>query len=72
MIAAYSARARPGLTVSVPLAWDELRGLTGSGAWHVNNLFQRLDSKKDAWTDYREASQFINARMKQAPGLKKK
>lgn len=48
MIAAYSARARPGLTVSVPLAWDELRGLTGSGAWHVNNLFQRLDSKKDA------------------------
>ncbi|HEX3140172.1 MAG TPA: DNA ligase D, partial [Rhizobacter sp.] len=41
-VAAWSARARPGLGVSVPLAWDELAGLAGAAQWTVQNIGERL------------------------------
>lgn len=70
-IAAYSARTRAGLAVSVPIAWSELRSLKSSSQWDIDNLFRRLDSAHDVWKDYRAAAQILNARMKQALGLKK-
>lgn len=48
-VAAYSARARPGLGVSVPVGWDELQELEGGAHWTVTNLHERLRPGEDAW-----------------------
>ncbi|WER49337.1 DNA ligase D [Cupriavidus sp. WKF15] len=53
-VAAFSARARSCLGVSVPLAWDELDGLKGSDQWTVANVAPRLDeiARHDPWDAY--------------------
>ncbi|MDQ1761004.1 DNA ligase D [Achromobacter aegrifaciens] len=62
-VAAWSARARPGLGVSVPVRWDELDGLKGSAQWTIANIHTRLDAGNEAWDDY--APQAIGRAMKQ-------
>jgi bifunctional non-homologous end joining protein LigD len=52
---AWSARARPGLGVSVPLAWEELEALTSGDQWTALNIQDRLDTGNGPWADY-EAS----------------
>ncbi|HZZ10901.1 MAG TPA: DNA ligase D, partial [Paraburkholderia sp.] len=64
-VAAFSARARPGLGVSVPLAWDEVPATTGGDQWNIENLHERLaDLKRDPWADYAKTRQRITAAMK--------
>ena len=62
-VAAWSARARPGLGVSVPVRWDELDGLKGSAQWTIANIHTRLDAGNEPWDDY--APQAIGRAMKQ-------
>lgn len=50
--AAWSARARPGLGVSVPLSWDELGDVTGGAQWTISNIQDRLDVANSPWDDY--------------------
>ena len=51
--AAFSARARPGLGVSMPIAWDELPGLKGSDQWTVRTAREYLSfQRSDPWADY--------------------
>ena len=45
-VAAYSARARPGLPVSVPLEWMELDGLDPAAQWNIETLPGRLAAMK--------------------------
>lgn len=52
-VAAWSARARPGMGVSVPLAWDELDDVPASDAWTVANIHTRLDVGDSPWDGYR-------------------
>ncbi|MEO6561433.1 MAG: DNA ligase D [Nitrosospira sp.] len=49
---AWSARARPGLGVSVPLAWEELEALTSGDRWTASNIEDRLDTGNGPWADY--------------------
>jgi bifunctional non-homologous end joining protein LigD len=64
-VAAYSARARPGLGVSVPLAWDEVAATTRGDQWNIANLHERLAGlKSDPWADYAKTRQRITAAMK--------
>ncbi len=51
-VSAWSARARPGLGVSVPVAWDEVEGLGSSAQWTVANIHTRLDKGNAPWADY--------------------
>lgn len=51
-VAAWSARARPGLGVSVPVAWDELPTLKSSSQWTIANAHERLDVGNRPWDDY--------------------
>ncbi len=51
-VAAWSARARPGMGVSVPLAWDELSRITSSAQWTIANIHARLDAGNEPWADY--------------------
>lgn len=41
-VCAYSARARPGLPVSVPIARDELDQISRPDQWNITNLGERL------------------------------
>lgn len=54
-VAAWSARSRPGLGISVPVRWDELEGLTGGAHWTVGSAHTRLDQGNTPWQEY-EAS----------------
>ena len=60
---AFSPRARPGLGVSVPLAWDELVELRGGDHWTVLTVPQRLDDLKghDPWAGYEASRQTLTA-----------
>ena len=49
---AWSARARPGLGVSVPIAWDELAKVTSGAHWNVRNIHTRLDKGNEPWDGY--------------------
>ena len=59
--AAFSARARPGLGVSIPVSWDELDGLTGAAQWTVANVGERLDelARHDPWAGHDKVRQTL-------------
>ncbi|HXZ07292.1 MAG TPA: DNA ligase D, partial [Paraburkholderia sp.] len=64
-VVAYSARARPGLGVSVPLSWDEVPDTKAGDQWTIANLHERLDSlKTDPWAAYAKTRQRMTAAMK--------
>jgi bifunctional non-homologous end joining protein LigD len=54
---AWSARARPGLGVSVPCEWSELGALKGGAHWTIRNVNQRIAKDGDAWRDYAKTKQ---------------
>jgi bifunctional non-homologous end joining protein LigD len=59
-IAAFSARARPGLGVSVPVAWRELPKLLAADQWNIANVHERLKKlRSDPWKDYRKVKQTL-------------
>ncbi|WP_342052688.1 MULTISPECIES: DNA ligase D [unclassified Cupriavidus] len=59
--AAFSARARPGLGVSIPVAWDELDELTSSAQWTIANVADRLDAlaRHDPWAGHDKVRQTL-------------
>jgi bifunctional non-homologous end joining protein LigD len=61
---AWSARSRPGLGVSVPVAWEELDGLAGGDAWTVSTVHERLPSGNSPWADYARSQASLTAAMK--------
>ncbi|MFM0373288.1 DNA ligase D [Paraburkholderia aspalathi] len=64
-VAAFSARARPGLGVSVPLSWDEVATTTSGDQWTIENVHERLaDLERDPWADYAKTRQRITAAMR--------
>lgn len=69
----YSARAKPGLPVATPIAWEELKDITGSAMWTVASLPERLSRlAKDPWEDYFKTKQMLTAGMKRKIGVVKK
>ncbi|GIZ52362.1 DNA ligase D [Noviherbaspirillum aridicola] len=66
----YSVRARPGLPVSVPIAWEELHDIGGGGEWTIATLPRRLQSlRDDPWRDFGRTRQSLTAAMKKRLGL---
>jgi bifunctional non-homologous end joining protein LigD len=50
---AYSARARPGLGVSMPVRWEELASITRGDHWNIVSAIEHLRQRKsDPWADY--------------------
>jgi bifunctional non-homologous end joining protein LigD len=59
-VAAFSARARPGLGVSVPVHWSELGKLKGADQWNIFTLPARLAKlRADPWQDYGKVKQTL-------------
>jgi len=63
-VAAWSARSRPGLGVSVPIDWAELNGLSSSAHWTIANIASRLDTGNTPWDVYAKSAQSLSAAMK--------
>ena len=63
-VSAWSARARPGLGVSVPVAWDELASLTGGAHWTTTSIGGRLATGNQPWKDYDACANSLAAAMK--------
>ncbi|MES2632235.1 MAG: DNA ligase D [Pseudomonadota bacterium] len=63
-VAAWSARSRPGLGISVPVRWDELDGLTSGAHWTVRTVHTRLDQGNAPWADYPSSSASLGSAMK--------
>ena len=63
-VTAWSVRARPGMGVSVPVAWDELATLTGSAHWTARTLGDRLDIGNQPWSGYESSRKGLAGAMK--------
>ncbi|HXE48631.1 MAG TPA: DNA ligase D [Ramlibacter sp.] len=61
---AWSARARPGLGISVPARWDELERLKGGDHWSVGTVHTRLDEGNSPWNDYEASRKPLTSAMK--------
>ena len=61
--AAWSARARSGMGVSVPIDWAELDTLSSSAQWTVRNIQQRLAIGNEPWNAYSRSAQKLSVAM---------
>ncbi len=61
---AWSARSRPGVGVSVPIAWDELAHIKSGAHWHLRNIHTRLDQGNAPWAHYAASQQALGPAMK--------
>jgi bifunctional non-homologous end joining protein LigD len=69
-IASYSARARPGAPVAVPLRWNEVGSGVPSDRYNVSNLRRRLNAlKADPWEDFYHQRAVISDAMRREVGL---
>jgi len=63
--AAFSARARPGMGVSMPVAWEQLRDLKSGAQWTIGTAREYLSfHRADPWAAYWKKRQSIGAAMK--------
>ncbi|WP_436147511.1 DNA ligase D [Acidovorax sp. LjRoot194] len=62
---AFSARSRPGMGVSMPVAWEQLRELKGGAHWTIATAREYLSFQKDdPWKDYWKKRQSIRQGIK--------
>ncbi|MFZ2652465.1 MAG: non-homologous end-joining DNA ligase, partial [Burkholderiaceae bacterium] len=66
--AAFSARARPGLGVSMPVAWEQLDALKSGAQWSVATAREHLSFQTvDPWAEYWTARQTLTRALKTLP-----
>jgi bifunctional non-homologous end joining protein LigD len=56
IVAPYSVRRRPGATISMPLAWDEVTARLDPRRFTVRTLEKRIASA-DPWSDFKKRAQ---------------
>jgi bifunctional non-homologous end joining protein LigD len=70
-VASYSLRARPGFPVATPIAWEELRKLSGGNAFNRLNVHKRLETlAADPWDELGSSAVKITPKMRRDVGLK--
>ncbi|HYN55005.1 MAG TPA: DNA ligase D [Methylotenera sp.] len=63
-VCAWSARARPGLGVSVPISWNELASIDGGNHWNIKTIHARLENGNKPWKEYNHAAVDITSAIK--------
>jgi len=62
---AFSARSRPGLGVSMPVAWEQLGEIKGGAQWTIATARDYLSFQStEPWSGYWKARQTLSAGMK--------
>ncbi|AJZ56701.1 DNA ligase D [Paraburkholderia fungorum] len=70
-VAPFSVRARPGLAVSMPVSWEELRDIRGGDEWTMESALARQKGlTSDPWDGYWRTRQGITAAMRRAVQMK--
>ena len=59
-VAAWSTRSRPGMGISVPVAWEELKDLRGGDHWTLRSIQSRLDIGNAPWSSYRRVARRLD------------
>ncbi|HEY1266926.1 MAG TPA: DNA ligase D [Candidatus Binatia bacterium] len=68
-VAAYSTRARPGAPVSMPLRWEDLDDVGGSGDFTLLNVGKRLKGlRKDPWANFFTSRRSIRGAIRKLAG----
>ncbi|CAG9207530.1 3'-phosphoesterase / DNA ligase D / DNA repair polymerase [Paraburkholderia tropica] len=63
--AAFSARARPGMGVSMPVSWDQLFELKSGSQWSVQTAREYLSFQSlDPWSEYWTSRQSLTVAIK--------
>jgi bifunctional non-homologous end joining protein LigD len=62
-VSAWSARARPGLGISVPLRWSELSRVASAAHWTISTAQQRLAEGNKPWKEYGRSAKSVKAGM---------
>ena len=63
--AAFSARSRPGLGVSMPVAWEQLMSLKSGAQWTIATAREYLSFEQiDPWAGYWKSRQTLTAALK--------
>jgi bifunctional non-homologous end joining protein LigD len=57
IVAAYSVRARPFATVSMPVSWDQLTPRLDPSSWTMATTPRRLERRADPWDGYSRSRQ---------------
>ena len=70
-VASYSLRARPGFPVATPIAWEELRQLSGGNMFNRLSVVRRLESlAADPWDELGSSQTKITPAMQRDVGMK--
>ncbi|VXC65462.1 3'-phosphoesterase / DNA ligase D / DNA repair polymerase [Burkholderia sp. 8Y] len=66
--AAFSARARPGMGVSMPVAWEQLGDLKSGAQWNVQTAREYLSFQSiDPWVEFWSSEQSLTTAIKRLP-----
>jgi len=66
-VAAYSLRARPGLPVSMPIAWTDLAADVRGACFNIDNAATIVARRAvDPWADYERSRQTLSASMRRS------
>lgn len=66
-VAAYSLRARPGLPVSMPIAWSDLESDVRADHFNIDTAPKFVARRRtDPWADYEGSRQTVTASMRRA------
>ncbi|WP_137925346.1 DNA ligase D [Cupriavidus sp. 2SB] len=58
--AAFSARARPGMGVSIPIPWEGLQDIKSGANWNIRNAREYLSfEREDPWRDFWSTRQSV-------------
>ena len=63
-VCAWSARARPGFCISVPVEWAELGSLRSGDHWTIRTEQARMGKGDDPWKGHAKADKTLTAAMK--------
>ena len=70
-VASYSLRAKPGFPAATPIAWEELRKLSGGDAFNRLTVVKRLETlAADPWDELLSSSSKITPKMRRDLGMK--
>lgn len=64
-VSAWSARARQGLGISIPIGWEELSKVTGGDHWTIKTIHTRLDVGNEPWQQYPSSKSDLREAFKQ-------
>jgi DNA ligase D-like protein (predicted ligase)/DNA ligase D-like protein (predicted polymerase)/DNA ligase D-like protein (predicted 3'-phosphoesterase) len=71
MISPYSLRGSPGAPVSMPLRWEELSDIEGSGQFNLKNAIDKIKDDGDAWQDINDHASPLHIQKSSARRAKK-